>query len=172
MIQVWCLDITLLEQDNTLTPIASSNFIPSISLSAIQEVPLISSSSAHDSDYNITLDKLFEQFHITYGAYSFYQSKFFQTAQLKHLIKKILDHQGDDINIQDSFYHTVLHKAIYRKLYDIAEFLLEKGASTELKDLDGYTPLQLVIHEAYTEMVKFNNMEQIIEIKTNRISTR
>ncbi|AAL03397.1 unknown [Rickettsia conorii str. Malish 7] len=95
MIQVWCLDITLLEQDDTLTPIASSNFIPSIGLSTIQEVPLISSSSAQDSGYNITLDKLFEQFHITYGAYSFYQSKFFQTAQLKHLIKKILDHQGD-----------------------------------------------------------------------------
>ncbi|WP_016917518.1 ankyrin repeat domain-containing protein [Rickettsia honei] len=77
-----------------------------------------------------------------------------------------------DINIQGSFNNTVLHKAIYRKLYDIAKFLLEKGASTELKDLDGYTPLQLVIHEGYTEMVKFNNMEQIIEIKTNRISTR
>ncbi|WP_236609825.1 ankyrin repeat domain-containing protein [Rickettsia gravesii] len=90
MIQVWCLDVTLLEQDNTLTPISSSNFIPSISLSAIQ----------------------------------------------------------------DSFNYTVLHKAIYRKLYDIAEFLLEKGASTELKDLDRYTPFQLVIHEGYTEMVK------------------
>ncbi|MGX8189027.1 ankyrin repeat domain-containing protein [Rickettsia conorii] len=142
----------LTRADDTLTPISSSNFIPSISLSAIQEVPLISSSSAQDSGY-ITLDKLFEQFHITYEAYSFYQSKFFQTAQLKHLIKKALD-QGDDINIQDSFNHTVLHKAIYRKLYDIAEFLLEKGAATELKDLDGYTPLQLVIHEGYTEMVK------------------
>lgn len=102
---------------------------------------------------DITAGKLFEQFHIIYLSNSFYESQSFRTAKLKFLIEKALK-QGIDINIQGLFKYTFLHKAIYHELYDVAEFLLEKGASTELQDLDGYTPLQLAAHEGYTEMVK------------------
>jgi uncharacterized protein len=56
------------------------------------------------------------------------------------LLKWLID-QGANVNHQDRNGYCALHYVAQEKLGDIAEILLRAGAKTELRDVDGNTPL-------------------------------
>jgi len=56
-------------------------------------------------------------------------------------IAKMLLDAGADVNAQGKDANTALHRAVYKNQVAVTEFLLGRGAKTELKNKDGQTPL-------------------------------
>jgi len=65
-----------------------------------------------------------------------------------------------DLNFTDNSGWTPLHYASIRGNYDIAEFLIEKGADINSKYNDGWTPLHYASYRGYIEIVKIINKER------------
>ena len=75
------------------------------------------------------------------------------TANLE-MINFLLD-RGFDINNQkNSLSNTPLHIAVKKGLTDIVYVLLEKGANTELKNINGNTPLDLAREKQFSRIIK------------------
>ena len=99
---------------------------------------------SHGADVTIQLRKALRRFilHITVGSSSLAVLKMFCEA-------------GGDVhlNTQDDFGLTPLHTAVNKEEVGMVQYLLEQGASPNLKDLGGNTPLQLAIRNQNREIV-------------------
>ena len=59
-----------------------------------------------------------------------------------------------DVNVQDKDGYTLLNRAVSYNNYDIAEFLLEKGASPNISSRDDTTPLHKIASDAFNKNAK------------------
>jgi ankyrin repeat protein len=66
-------------------------------------------------------------------------------SKLEHI--KILVESGADINVKDAMNFTPLHEAAYYGNAKTAELLLALGASTDMKNEFGDTPLDLALRK-------------------------
>ena len=84
---------------------------------------------------------------------------------LKFFIKKY----PEMINNQDEYGRTLLHYAVQHS-YEATSFLLDCNASTDIKDLNGYTPL-LEFFENYYFEEYYNILELLIErVASNNVN--
>jgi hypothetical protein len=69
-------------------------------------------------------------------------------------VQRILEQDPDKLNATDKEKYTALHWACMRGHWDLAQYLIEKGADLNIKGGDGGTPLQWTVHHDYVEIVK------------------
>jgi ankyrin repeat protein len=62
--------------------------------------------------------------------------------------------RGNDVNAADWDNETALHGAVYLGSPAVAEFLIEKGAQLDVKNVRGWTPLTMANGAQYTEFYK------------------
>lgn len=80
--------------------------------------------------------------------------------QLIHLFPK------DVLNIQNNLYQTPLHLATYLSLPSLVQSLVEKGASLELQDQEGNTPLHVACQQGHTDCAS----EMTREVSPSKLS--
>jgi hypothetical protein len=78
---------------------------------------------------------------------------------IKVSIASFIDH-GGNINLQDTRGRTLLHTLVEERLTDVASVFIGKGASYNIKDYAGNTPLSLAI--AYGSNRDFQLLQQAI----------
>ena len=80
-----------------------------------------------------------------------------KAAARNHLdmVVSLLNHQGIDVNVQDSFNFTALHYAVANNhLAIVAQLVSDDRVDTSLKDKYNYTPLKLAIDDGLDECEK------------------
>ena len=60
-----------------------------------------------------------------------------------------------DVNFQDEFGRTALSYAAEQDHYNVAEYLVNKGANQKIMDLDGRTPLFYPVIYGHFEIIEF-----------------
>jgi ankyrin repeat protein len=76
-------------------------------------------------------------------------------------VKKIIDRDPSQINVQDAMEYTPLHLASGRGHTEIVEFLLNHGAYTELETCTGHTPMMLAAW--YARDGKYETIKTLLE---------
>lgn len=74
------------------------------------------------------------------------------------------------LNIQNDFRHTALHLAVMGGFPVVTRMLVLAGASLEIRDMDGKTPLHLATESANVECLKAL-LAQIVEQPHRKVST-
>ena len=59
-----------------------------------------------------------------------------------------------DLNVRNKFNQTVLHLAVLAGSLDFVEILLEFGADRQMRDVDGFTPLELAIARGRVDIAR------------------
>jgi ankyrin repeat protein len=68
---------------------------------------------------------------------------------------KLLMEAGADVNGQDEFGFTALHKAVEYGNLEIIKFLIKSGADINSKDKERYSPLHIAIISGNIEIIRF-----------------
>ena len=76
-----------------------------------------------------------------------------QEAEVLQAVKLCLE-AGTDVNATNEEGETALHGVAYRGVNAVGEYLVEKGAKLDAKDVRGWTPLAIANGLSYTEFYK------------------
>lgn len=70
------------------------------------------------------------------------------------IAQNLINHSEILIDAQNDFGSTALHRAAANGFVDFARMLLNRGAKTDIKDKDGYTPKKLAQRLGHTQIVE------------------